>query len=659
MSEFIHNPEEAKELLPRFRIFYIAITVMVILFTARLWILQVVQGSELREFSEKNRIKQIKVNAPRGLMLDRDGKILVENRPGFEAVLSPQYIEDLTVVAKTVGPILGLEPEKVVQRVQRSRRQNGPYAAVRLKDNLSREEVFRLKRIRLDTPGLEIRETIIRSYPLRDNGAQLFGYVGEISKKQIPLYNELYKGLRFEQGDIVGKSGIEEILEREIRGENGIQYVQVDAFGRETVTQTPNVYGEQIKDREPLAGANVVLTIDRDVQEAGWKAFAGEGRIGAVVAMKASGEILAWISTPSFDPNQFATGISSQIWSKLVNDPFKPLRNKVIQDHYAPGSTFKAHMAIAALQEKVISPQTIVNCPGSLRFGNRDYHDHLRGGHGSITVFEALERSSNVFFYKMGISLGIEKMFNYIHPMGIGSKTGIELPREVSGLMPNGAWKKQALGEEWQPGENLSNAIGQGFVQASPLQLAISYMAIGLDGKVMKPFVIKKVVDLDGKVIRETKEQVIRDLTENQATGVKIDKGTFAVVKEGLRRVVNGARGTARGTVRIPGLEIAGKTGTAQVRGFAASEIYAKCDQRPIHQRHHGWFVGFAPFDKPEIVVAALAEHSCSGSSGAGPVVREVMRAYFEKYHPEMMAEANKLRTATATEKPAAPVEGE
>ncbi|MFN7730133.1 MAG: penicillin-binding protein 2 [Bdellovibrio sp.] len=658
MSDYIQNPDETKELLPRFRIFYFVITVAVLIFSMRLWYLQVFQGAELREFSEKNRIKQIKVAAPRGLMLDREGRILVENRPGFEATLSPQYIKNLESVAAVIAPILGTEPEKIVQRVQRSRRQNGPYAIVRIKENLSRDEVFRLKRIRLDTPGLEIREAVMRSYPLKDNGAQLFGYVSEISKRQIPIYNELYKGLQFEQGDIVGKFGIEEILERDIRGDSGYQYVQVDAFGREAVTQTPNIYGEQIKDKESTAGANVILTIDRDLQEAAWKTFSGEGRIGGVVALRSNGEVLAWISNPSFDPNDFAAGISSAVWSKLINDPFKPLRNKVIQDFFAPGSTFKALIAVAALQESIITPTTLINCPGSLRFGNRNYHDHLRGGHGTITIFEAIERSSNVFFYKMGISLGIEKMYNYISTMGIGQKTGVELPREASGLMPNSAWKKQATGEDWQPGENLSSAIGQGFVQATPLQLAVSYLAIGTEGKVVKPFLIKKVADLEGKVMRETQPVVLRDLQQPQSTGIHVDAATFKTVKEGLRRVVQGSRGTAR-AVRIPGFEIAGKTGTAQVRSFAANDIYSKCENRPINQRHHGWFVAFAPADNPEIVVAALAEHSCHGSSGAGPVVREIMRTYFAKHYPERTAEALAKGPQAAVVEAPAPVEGE
>lgn len=641
-QDFISNPEESKEFLPRYRLFYMAIGFTFLIFSMRLWFLQVIEGNELREFSEKNRLKQNKINAPRGLLLDRDGKILVENQAGFEAILSPQYIEDTEDVADVVGPILGIEPEKLVAKIQKSRRQNGPFAQVKIKDNLSRDEVFRLKHVRLETPGLEIRESIVRHYPLVENGAQLFGYVGEISKKQLPIYNQLYKNqMTFEQGDIIGKNGLEEVLEKDIRGVDGIQFLQVDAFGREANTQTPNIYGEKVHDQEPISGSNVILTLDRDIQEAAWNSYKTQQRIGAVVAMKADGEVLAWISTPSFDPNQFSANLNSSYWGQLINDPFKPLRNKVIQDHYSPGSTFKAFMAVTALQEKIVTPTTIVNCPGALRFGKRLYHDSKKEGHGNITVFEALERSSNIFFFKMGISLGIDKMHNYISQLGIGSKTGIELPREVAGLMPSAQWKKSALGEEWQPGENLSNAIGQGFVQATPLQMAVAYNAIGLEGKMYKPFVIKKIVDINGKVVRETQPTLVKDLTQPQSNGIHIDVDTFKVVKEGLRRVANGDRGTAK-FLKIPGVQMAGKTGTSQVMGFSADQIYQSCASRPIHQRHHGWFVAWAPADKPEITVAALAEHSCHGNTGAGPVVRDIVRAYFEKYHPEVIAEGLK-----------------
>lgn len=642
--DYISNPEEAKELLPRYRLFYVAIAITFVVFMLRLWFLQIIEGTELREFSEKNRLKQIKIQAPRGLVLDRDGKVLVENYPGFEAILSPQYIEDLDEVAEVVAPIIGMEPDKLVVKIQKSRRQNGPFAPVKLKDNLSRDEVFRLKRIRLDTPGLEIRESIVRHYPLNENGAQLFGYVGEISKKQLPVYNQIYKGqMTFEQGDLIGKNGLEEVLERDIRGSDGVQFLQVDAYGREAASQTPNIYGEQVHDLESIPGNNVVLTLDRDVQEAAWKSFVGQQRMGGVIAMKSDGEVLAWISTPSFDPNEFSMGPTPAYWSKLVNDPFKPLRNKVIQDYFSPGSTFKPYMAITALQEKVVTPTTLVNCPGALRFGRRLYHDSKKEGYGNITIYEAIERSSNIFFFKMGIALGIDKMYDYISQFGIGSKTGIELPREASGLMPNSKWKKATLGEEWQPGENLSNAIGQGFVQATPIQMAIGYNTIGLEGKMVKPFVIKRIVDRDGKVLKETQPKVIKDLTEAQPNGVKIDLETFKVVKEGMRRVANGDRGTAK-FLKIPGVQMAGKTGTSQVMSFSADQIYSSCLSRPIHQRHHGWFVAWAPADKPEITVAALAEHSCHGNTGAGPVVRDIIRAYYEKYHPEVIAEGLKAQ---------------
>lgn len=659
MSEYISNPEEAKELLPRYKIFYIAIFFTFLIFLSRLWYLQIIEGTELREFSEKNRIKQIKNQAPRGLMLDREGRVLVENRPGFEVVLNPQYVEDLPEVAQMIAPIIGIEKDKLIQKFERSKKQNGSYAQVKLKDNLNRDEVFRLKRLRLEAPGLEVRETVLRSYPLKENGSQLFGYVGEISKKQIPTYNQLYKGkIVFEQGDIVGKSGLEEVLEKEIRGTDGMQLLQVDAHGRETFSQTLDLYGEQIREIESTPGYSAVLTLDKSLQEIAYHHFSQQQRIGGVVAMRSNGEILAWVSSPSFDPNEFASGISPQIWGKLINDQFKPLRNKVIQDYFAPGSTFKAFMAMTSLQEKVITPQTIINCPGSLRFGRREYHDHLKGGHGNITVYEALERSSNVFFYKMGIALGIEKMYNYISTLGIGQRTGIELPNENSGLMPSAAWKKQAIGEEWQPGENLSSAIGQGFVLATPLQLAVAYNAIGTEGQVIKPFVVKKVVDHEGKTVRESNPLVVRDLTQTQKTGIKVDPATFKIVKDGLRRVVQGARGTAR-FVNIPGADIAGKTGTTQVMGFAANDIYSKCENRPILQRHHGWFVAFAPANNPEITIAALAEHSCHGSSGAGPVVKELMKAYFEKYHPELIAEALKKGKASATQEQPTNSEGE
>ena len=660
MSQYISNPDEAREFQSRYKTLYIFIVAVIFIFFVRLIWLQVIQGNELRQYSEKNRIKQNKISAPRGLILDREGKALIENLPGFEVIISPQYIENMKELADVVGPILGLEPAKVIEKIQRSKRTNGPFAAIRLKDNLSREQVFRLKRIRLDTPGLEIRESILRHYPLNENGSQLFGYVGEISKLEIPKLNEKYKNsLTFEQNDIVGKSGLEEHLEKNIRGTDGVSYIQVDAHGRETITEIPNIYGEQIKDLEPVHGHSAYLTIDRDIQDAAYKSMTGLNRIGAVVAMKSNGEILAWLNTPAFNPNDFATEISTKVWNKLTSDPFKPLRNKVIQDHFSPGSTFKPFVALAALQDKVITDKTVLYAPGRFFFGNRWYHDHNKNGEGYVTVYDAIERSSNVFFYQLGIKLGIEKMYNYISLLGLGARTKIEMDREAAGRLPNSAWKKSSLGEEWQPGENLSTAIGQGYVTVTPLQMAVAYNTIGMEGKVVKPFLVKKVIDHEGKVLLERFPEVVRDITLPQPNGYKIDPETFRIVKEAMRRVTNGTAGTAR-SLKIPGVQMAGKTGTAQVMSFSADQIYAACESRPVHLRHHGWFVAWAPYDKPEITVAVLAQHSCHGNPGAAPVVRDIIEAYFKKYHPDIIAEGLlKKADKHAVVKPIKVIEGE
>jgi penicillin-binding protein 2 len=657
LNEYVNNPDEAKEYWDRYRLFYVLLTLTAFVFISRLWYLQIFTGSELRDFSDKNRLKEVKIPAPRGLILDRDGQILVQNLLGFEAVVLPQYIEDIDELSKKMGPIMGMEPDRVTQRIIRSKRVNGPFSPVKIKEGLSREEVVRLKKLRLDLPGLEIRETILRNYPLGEDGAQLFGYVGEISKKQLPLLNKEYKGkLQLEQGDIIGKSGLEETLELNVRGLDGVSLVQVDAHGRETMTSaSPSIYSESLKNQEPVSGHHAVLTLDKDVQEMAWKTTLEHQRIGGIFAMKTNGEVLAWTSSPSFDPNELSTSISAQTWSKLINDPFKPLRNKVIQDHAAPGSTFKPLVAVAALSENVVNENTIVSAPGVFFFGKRPYHDSIKGGHGNITILQGIEESSNVFFYKMGIALGVDKMYDYISNLGVGHKTGIELDREVPGLMPNSKWKKENMGEEWQAGENLSTAIGQGFVTTTLIQLAVAYNSIATEGKVVKPFVIRKILDLDGKTIKEFSPQVLKNLQEKQANGIRVSKHTFEIVKEGMRRVANGQKGTAR-FWKIPGVEFAGKTGTAQVMSFSADQIYSSCQSRPIQQRHHGWFIGYAPADNPEIVIAVLAEHACHGNTGAVPLFRDVAEAYFKKYHPDWIEaglKAKKTAKAPSTEKPA------
>ncbi len=643
MSQYISNPEEARSYQSRYKILYIFMGLTIALFIMRLFWLQVILGNELRAFSEKNRVKQNKIVSPRGLILDRNGTTLVENLPGFEAILSPQYIEDKRELAKIIGPLIGMSEDRVVEKIDRSLKVNGPFSTIRIKENLKREEVFRLKRLRIDLPGLEIRESIVRTYPLQENGAQLFGYVGEISKRELAQIKtkQIVDQIQFNQGDIVGKSGLEELLDEKIRGNDGVRFIQVDAHGRETITKIPNIYGKEITDLEPTHGNNATLTIDKDIQIAAYDSFMKNKRIGSLIAMKSNGEILSWINAPSFNPNDFATEVPAKTWSQLITNPFKPLRNKAIQDHFSPGSTFKPFMALAALQSGVITDKTILFAPGRFFFGNRWYHDHNKNGEGYITVYDAIEKSSNVFFYQLGIKLGIDKIYNYISLLGLGSKTGIEMPREIPGLLPSAEWKKNNRGEEWQPGETLSTAIGQSYVTTTLMQMAVAYNAIATEGKVVRPMIIRKVTDNDGKVLFEQFPSEVRDITQPQKNGFFIETKNFQIVKQAMWRVANGKSGTARHW-KIPGVEMAGKTGTAQVQNFSADQIYQSCEARPIASRHHGWYIAWAPWDKPEIVVAVLAQHACHGNTAAAPIVRDVITAYYNKYHPGYIEEAMK-----------------
>lgn len=643
MNDYVVNPEETREYLPRFKFIYFLLFVVFGLFAFRLWYLQILQGSELREFSERNRLQENHSPAPRGMIFDRQGRVLVDNVPGFVATLTPQYATQLEKTAGALGVVLNLPPAGIVQKVRQSRHRNGLYFPVRIKENLSRDEVARLELMKLDHPGLEIQMVINRNYHLSLNGSQMFGYVGEVSRDELSRLNRSRPPEeKLNQGDLIGKSGLEQVLDKILRGQDGVEFVQVDAHGREMSSANLEILGGLSRTQEYEPGQNLHLTIDKDVQEAAFKALNETGRIGSAVALDPNtGEILAWVNSPSFDPNQFAGGISSKLWSDLVNDPFKPMRNRVIQNHQPPGSTFKAITALAGLQEGVIDTRTRVTCRGFLQFGRRPYHCHLKGGHGDVNVVEALEQSCDIFFYKLGIQLGIDRIAKYARMLGLGSRTGIELIGEVPGLVPTTEWKKRAIGEEWQPGENLSNAIGQGFMLVTPLQMAVAYGALGIDGPTYKPFIIKKITDTEEKVIQNNDPVLVRDSLQD------VKRENFEIVKEGLRRVSNSPRGTAV-RHRIPGVEMAGKTGTVQLMSISAEQIYAKCENKPIRQRHHGWFVGYAPADKPVISVAVLAEHACSGSGGAAPVVKEIIKAYLQKYHPEKI-KAERVAPAVAT----------
>lgn len=576
----------------------------------RLWYLQVVKGEHFRALSENNRRKTVFVPPPRGLIFDRNSKPVVKNKPAFniELVLedSPEPMETVRQLAELVGE----DPERLVSkfRAQKNRRKYEPQIV--LKD-VGRDVVAKVLAHAYALPGILINTYPARDYLYGDFAAHIVGYIREISRRQ--LDSPGFDGYR--PGDLVGQFGLEMQWERQLQGRRGRQQVIVNARGIRIQTEERSFESE-------IPGHNITLTIDFDVQSAADKNL--EGKRGAVVAVvPQTGEILAMSSAPSFDPNVFTGEISRKRWSELVTGRDKPLSNRAVQGAYPPGSVFKAIMSVAGLAEGVITPGDRTYCPGFLRFGSRNYRCHKLSGHGSVNMKESLVVSCDVYFYTLGQRLGVDRIHDYASRFGLGSGTGLKLVQEHPGLMPSTKWKKQHYRgteqEKWFPGETLSVAIGQGAVQATPLQMALAISALVNGGKVMQPQLIKEISSSDGR-FRDT------EFSPTQAKQVDVEPWILKKVQQALIGVVNDQRGTGK-RAKLPeefGIKVGGKTGTSQVVALE----HAESDER-FH--HHAWFVGFAPAENPEIVVATIIENGGHGGVAAAPVVREVMRAYFAK----------------------------
>ena len=618
--------EERQEIVHRWKwVSWLLIGASLIL-GSRLWYLQIIHGESLRKYSEINRLKETKIQAPRGLIFDRENKILVENLPDLELTVTPQYINNLKEVAKNLSPIIRITPKHIIEKIQIEEKKYGPFRPIIIKKHLTLNQVARLKLLQWDYMGINIQEAIIRHYPLKKNGAHIFGYINEINKNQISEFNQKYgKRFHFKAGDRIGKRGLEFIWEYDLRGEDGFYFVEVDVHNRKSISNIAKLWSFQPKKARP--GKNLILTIDKNLQEKAYASFLRKDRLGtrhgSAVVMKTNGEILAWVSYPSYDPNAFSMGFSTHSWMKLAHDTNKPLRNKPIQEHYPPGSVFKPIIAFAALEEKVLTAESLIDSPKEFTLGRRVYHDYRKTGHGLINLATAVERSANVFFYKLGLELGIDTIAKYARLFHLGEKTNIKMEGEVSGFIPDSKWKVKHLGEAWQVGEDLVHAIGQGFTLVTPLQMAIFYNTIATSGKVVQPFIVKSITDLNNKEIKTFKPKIIKDISS------KIKSRHFKTVQKALKQVMHGPQGTARWW-RIKDVEIASKTGTAQVISFSKKSIHESCLKRPNNQRHHGWFVAMAPAENPEITVSVLTEHSCSGSGGSAPIARDIIQAYFK-----------------------------
>lgn len=640
---FLGQEEQIRELQDRFKLLYAAVFVALGLLTFRLIFLQILNGDKMRQYSEENRIKRVKVPAPRGMIFDRNRVLLVDNRLAFDLEVIPQYLSEskqTTQVVALISKLLKLPESDLWETLEKYKRQP-PFLPVKLKEDLNRDEVALIESYRINLPGVQIAEEIKRTNVFNDVGAHQLGYIGEVNATEYPSL--LKQGKNYKLGDKIGKFGLEQMMEDVLRGLDGEKLVEVDALGRTRLTKARTKVVKLTPDKSEVPGRNLILTLDQDLQLAAVKAF--EKKSGGVVAIDPrSGEILAMVSRPSFDPTVFSRGIPAALWQELISNENRPMGDKTIQDHYPPGSVFKPVTAIAGLEEGVIDENTRYVCTGSVQFGNRPFHCHWKRGHGELNVVQAIQQSCDVFFYRVAQKLkSVDQIAKWATFLGFGRKTGVPLAREVPGLVPTEDWKMKRFNEPWNPGETLSVAIGQGFMLSTAIQLATVYASIANGGTHYRPFLVKRIEDIDGQTLTETQPEVINKHI--------LSEKTRKLVLEGLYGVVNNPGGTAIRS-RLPGMDFVGKTGTVQLMRLSAEKLFSKCVNMKYKNRHHGIFAGFAPKDNPVIAVAVIAEHACSGSGGAAPIAKEIVQTYLRKFDPSLYSPQAILARYKAEGKP-------
>jgi len=598
--------EELNQLKKRTDAATLVIIFFILIILARLWFLQIHYGSKYRELADNNRVRMLDVVAPRGTILDREGRTLITNRPSFNIVWVKEDSPDPDEIIKKLSRIFNEEIAVLLKRV-REAADNPRHIPIMLKEDIDWKTLVYIENNHYELPGVRIEVLPRRDYLFNDLGSHMIGYLGQINMKEL----EERKGANYQSGDLLGKRGFEKLYEDELRGEKGTMYMEVDAHGFEQ---------HQLKGKEPLSGNDLQLTIDLDLQLEAEKAIAG--RAGAVVAMDVqSGRILAFASAPPVHLEDFVGGISTKNWQGLLNNIKRPLVHKTIQGQYPPGSTYKIVTALAGLSKGAIDSKTVFYCSGSMRFGNRRYGCWKEGGHGPVSLHRALAESCDVYFYKVGLKVGVDSLEEYANRMGLGHKTGIDFEYEKSGLIPTAAWKKSAKGVSWQEGETLSIAIGQGFNLVTPLQVCQMTSALANGGILYKPFLIEKIIDPEGHVIKEFEPIIDVEL-------IGMEKN-FELIGKGLVGAVNDRHGTGK-AARLKDITVAGKTGTAQV---VTMEKYKEVDEEDVKYKHrdHAWFTSFAPAENPEIAVTVLVEHGGHGGSAAAPVAKKILERYFAK----------------------------
>lgn len=586
--------EHREDLVFRLRIMSRLVVGLLVLISVGFWFVQLVQGDYYRELAENNRLRKLPIKAPRGLIYDRHGRLLVENVPSYNLMMDRSHSADVGRALAFASSVLG-RPLPELQALMDSYGAIPDFKPVLLAENMTLSQVSRIGVAGLEFPEFEVEVQHLRLYRHREQTAHVLGYLGEVTDKEIAESEGAYQ-----PGDLVGKKGIEQTYDRILRGSDGERAVVVDSRGK---------FLEEYGRQEAVPGQNLTLTIDLELQQEAARWLTGPEKVGAVVALDPrNGEVLALVSAPAFNPNLFARRLQKADWDALIKDPYHPLQNRAIQNTYSPGSTFKIIMGTAGLTEGLVHEGSSAFCGGGGVYYGRLFRCWKKGGHGTVAAKGALKHSCDVYFYSLGQRMGIEKIAHYSRLFGFGKVTGIDIEGEKKGLVPDTAWSEKFRKMPWYPGETISVSIGQGPVLVTPLQMAEMTAIVANGGRKVIPHLIKGA-----------------DLPEPEH--VALDENALRIVREGLWAVVNEPGGTAYYSARVPGAEMAGKTGTVQV---IAQATRTEAKALPFKFRDHAWFTSFAPAQDPQLVVAVFAEHGGSGSKNAAPIAQALHAKFFK-----------------------------
>lgn len=595
---------ESRVFLSRVVAAFLLILLMITGLVARLIYLQIVGHEHYSTMSKDNRIKISPLPPTRGIIYDRHGRMLAENVPTYSLELIPEQIENLDDTLLRLQQLLNIPDDKIDQ-FQKQRKRNKAFTSTPLLQNLSDEDVAKFAVVRPYFSGVDVYARLVRHYPYGDLAAHVVGYVGRINEQELKnLPVEEYRGT-----DHIGKIGIEKSYETHLLGTAGYEEIETNAQARAVNT---------VSTVEPIAGSNIYLTLDIDLQKIAYDALGDYNGAAVAIEIKTGG-VLVFASRPGFDPNPFVSGISSKEYKALQDSPDQPLYNRALRGQYPPGSTVKPFLALAGLEYGATDFGHRMFCPGYYRLPNFDhkYRDWKKGGHGMVDMNDAITQSCDVYFYDLAMTLGIDKMHEFMDRFGFGRKTNIDLVGEVDGLMPSKEWKKSHRNQAWFPGETIITGIGQGYTQTTPLQLARATATLANYGKTVIPHLVHEIITPDYATPPEL----------NQEGDIPLHKHHVDQVIQAMTNVVHGSRGTAKLLAKDINYQIAGKTGTAQVFSVKQEEKYNE-DDIDFKMRDHALFIAFAPVHDPQIAVAVVAEHGGHGGSVAAPIAGEIIDAY-------------------------------